>query len=101
MKDLLPETIVASGPSWGTIRVTRAMQIAVLDKDPQAQMCSSEVLEDEYEEEDDAFCVPHPHLFAVGDAADAFGAMKAGHTAYYQVCKSNVLVSVTVLMYVR
>lgn len=26
----------------------------------------------------------YPHLFAIGDAADAFGAIKAGHTAYYQ-----------------
>jgi apoptosis-inducing factor 2 len=28
---------------------------------------------------------PYPHIFAVGDAADAFGALKAGHCAYYQV----------------
>lgn len=27
---------------------------------------------------------PHPHIFAIGDAADAFGALKAGHSAYYQ-----------------
>lgn len=27
---------------------------------------------------------PHAHLFCVGDAADAFGALKAGHTAYWQ-----------------
>ncbi|KAF8839199.1 FAD/NAD(P)-binding domain-containing protein [Paxillus ammoniavirescens] len=26
----------------------------------------------------------YPQLFAIGDAADAFGAIKAGHTAYYQ-----------------
>ncbi|KAG6335014.1 hypothetical protein ID866_4072 [Astraeus odoratus] len=26
----------------------------------------------------------YPHIFAVGDAADAFGAHKAGHCAYYQ-----------------
>lgn len=31
--------------------------------------------------------VPHtyPNIFVVGDAADAFGAIAAGHTAYYQV----------------
>lgn len=28
----------------------------------------------------------YPHIFVVGDAADAFGAINAGHTAYYQVC---------------
>ncbi|KZP00058.1 FAD/NAD(P)-binding domain-containing protein [Calocera viscosa TUFC12733] len=27
---------------------------------------------------------PWPNLFAIGDAADAFGAIKAGHTAHYQ-----------------
>ncbi|KAF9222172.1 FAD/NAD(P)-binding domain-containing protein [Gyrodon lividus] len=35
----------------------------------------------------------YPHLFAIGDAADAFGAIKAGHTAYYQgeVAARNVV----------
>ncbi|KIY44453.1 hypothetical protein FISHEDRAFT_51579 [Fistulina hepatica ATCC 64428] len=27
---------------------------------------------------------PYPHIFVVGDSADAFGAMKAGHTAWSQ-----------------
>ncbi|KAL0565631.1 hypothetical protein V5O48_016390 [Marasmius crinis-equi] len=27
---------------------------------------------------------PYPHIFCVGDSADAFGAIKAGHTAYWQ-----------------
>lgn len=37
-------------------------------------------------------CV-YPHLFAIGDAADVFGACKAGHTAYYQggVAARNVI----------
>ncbi|KAI6127312.1 FAD/NAD(P)-binding domain-containing protein [Pisolithus sp. B1] len=35
----------------------------------------------------------YPHIFAVGDAADAFGALQAGHTAYYQaeVAARNVV----------
>jgi apoptosis-inducing factor 2 len=35
----------------------------------------------------------YPHLFAIGDSADAFGAIKAGHTAYYQgeVAARNVI----------
>lgn len=35
----------------------------------------------------------YPHLFAIGDAADAFGACKAGYTAYYQgeVAARNVI----------
>ncbi|KAJ7071559.1 hypothetical protein C8F01DRAFT_1111045 [Mycena amicta] len=36
---------------------------------------------------------PYPHIFVVGDAADAFGAIPAGHNAYYQaeVAAKNVL----------
>ncbi|KAG6884056.1 hypothetical protein C0993_001790 [Termitomyces sp. T159_Od127] len=36
---------------------------------------------------------PYPHIFAIGDAADAFGALAAGHNAYYQgeVAARNVL----------
>ncbi|KAJ7760896.1 hypothetical protein DFH07DRAFT_771684 [Mycena maculata] len=35
----------------------------------------------------------YPHIFVVGDAADAFGAIPAGHNAYYQaeVAARNVL----------
>ena len=33
---------------------------------------------------------PYPHIFAIGDAADAFGAINAGHTAYYQVRMPNL-----------
>jgi NADH dehydrogenase FAD-containing subunit len=37
--------------------------------------------------------IPYPHLFCVGDSADAFGAIKAGHTAYWQaeVAARNIL----------
>ncbi|KAJ3793089.1 hypothetical protein GGU11DRAFT_853669 [Lentinula aff. detonsa] len=36
---------------------------------------------------------PYPNIFVVGDAADAFGAIPAGHTAYYQgeVAARNIL----------
>lgn len=30
---------------------------------------------------------PYPHIFAIGDAADAFGAIPAGHNAYTQASK--------------
>ena len=30
----------------------------------------------------------HSHFFVIGDAANAFGAIKAGHTAYHQVYSS-------------
>lgn len=31
---------------------------------------------------------PYPNIFVIGDAADAFGAIPAGHTAYHQVRSS-------------
>ncbi|TEB26391.1 FAD/NAD(P)-binding domain-containing protein [Coprinellus micaceus] len=36
---------------------------------------------------------PYPNIFVVGDSADAFGAIQAGHTAYYQseVAAKNIL----------
>ncbi|KAF7319844.1 Glycoside hydrolase family 5 protein [Mycena kentingensis (nom. inval.)] len=41
----------------------------------------------------DTETTPYPHIFVVGDAADAFGAIPAGHNAYYQaeVAAKNVL----------
>lgn len=112
MEALLPESIVAGGPSNGMIRVKRTMQVAV----PSSE-CPGDILaacttdgstlreqtdenenesddgdkeedgDNEEDSDDDAdLSVPFPHLFAIGDAADAYGAIKAGHTAYYQVC---------------
>ncbi|PCH37322.1 hypothetical protein WOLCODRAFT_158045 [Wolfiporia cocos MD-104 SS10] len=42
---------------------------------------------------DEHLHVPHPHLFAIGDAADAFGAMNSGRSSYFQaeVATSNIL----------
>ncbi|THH06413.1 hypothetical protein EW145_g4104 [Phellinidium pouzarii] len=36
---------------------------------------------------------PFPHIFVIGDSADAFGAIKAGHTAYWQgeVAARNII----------
>lgn len=36
---------------------------------------------------------PYPRIFVIGDAADAFGAIKAGHTAYWQaeVAARNII----------
>lgn len=103
---ILPDSIVPDGPSKGMIRVKHTMQVAV----PAAQSSSSvqktgaapipsayrTVAEEEQQEEQQEECngednddgdltVPYDHLFAIGDAADAFGAINAGHTAYYQV----------------
>lgn len=41
--------------------------------------------EEEEEEEEINLVTPYPHIFVIGDAADAFGALHAGHNAYFQV----------------
>lgn len=76
MKSLLPDSIVPDGPSKGKICVKRSMQVAVPD---------AERTDNKSEEDDANLSVPYPNLFAIGDAADAFGAMNAGHTARFQV----------------
>ncbi|KAK7028566.1 apoptosis-inducing factor B [Favolaschia claudopus] len=57
-----------------------------------AQVLRTMQLEEEEEEEED-LSTPYPHIFAIGDAANAFGAIPAGHNAYYQaeVAARNVL----------
>ncbi|KAJ7932938.1 hypothetical protein B0H13DRAFT_754415 [Mycena leptocephala] len=44
-------------------------------------------------DEDEEQTTPYPHIFAIGDAADAFGALPAGHNAWAQgeVTGRNVL----------
>ena len=76
MKSLLPHSIVPDGSSKGKIRVKRSLQVAV----PGPERAKNQTNED-----DGNLSVPYPNLFAIGDAADAFGAMNAGHTARFQV----------------
>ena len=59
--------------------------------DPNSETEATEVEEDsEFETLPDT---PYGHIFAIGDAADAFGAIKAGHTAYWQaeVAARNII----------
>lgn len=63
IRDMAPSTI---NPSNNLVYVRRTLQLA----DPP-----------EYEDED-PLVTHYPHIFVVGDAADAFGALKAGHTAW-------------------
>ncbi|KAH9915636.1 iron uptake cluster protein [Amylocystis lapponica] len=78
MAALLPEAIVPGGSEKGSIRVQRTMQVAV----PSAQ-----------NDTDTPLAVPHPHLFAIGDAADAFGAINSARMAFAQaeVAVRNIL----------
>ncbi|KAJ7666838.1 hypothetical protein DFH06DRAFT_252174 [Mycena polygramma] len=77
-------------------------EIALLDADADADESSDPVdeaespqLQDPADAVDDSESThtPYPHIFVVGDAADAFGAIPAGHNAYYQaeVAARNVL----------
>ena len=87
------------------VRILRSMQVAVprqpsVDavKDPveqlQDELSRSSLSDDALPTgtgQPKAMEVPHPHLFAIGDVADAFGAIKAGHTAYHQVRAQRLL----------
>ncbi|KAF8311595.1 FAD/NAD(P)-binding domain-containing protein [Clavulina sp. PMI_390] len=58
-------------PETKQARVLRTMQLGLVSPSPSSTGSESET-------------TPYPHIFAVGDAADAFGAIQAGHMSYYQ-----------------
>ncbi|TCD67840.1 hypothetical protein EIP91_011902 [Steccherinum ochraceum] len=98
VQSFLPDSIVHHGPSKGTIRVKRSLQVGVpvkptVDGLANGLASASIAKHDEASPEDAELDVPYPHLFAVGDAADAFGAINAGHTAYAQalIAAKNIL----------
>ncbi|KAF7794141.1 hypothetical protein EIP86_005272 [Pleurotus ostreatoroseus] len=108
VQSFLPDSIVPAGPSQGMVRVKRTMQVAVPSTEPADDTTprpsrvtrphefreSDEDDDSESDEEDDSdLSVPYPHLFAIGDAADAYGAINAGHTAYFQgeIAARNIL----------
>ena len=64
-------------PDDGLSHVLRSMQLGILSPGPHASGDS--------ETEQEVETTPYPNIFAIGDVADAFGAIPAGHTAYYQV----------------
>ncbi|EKM58396.1 uncharacterized protein PHACADRAFT_117301 [Phanerochaete carnosa HHB-10118-sp] len=78
LRKVAPDSIIADGPNHGQVRVTRSMQIAV----PLAEPCCSDGLHS-----------ISPHIFAIGDPADAFGASKLGYCAHSQgmVAANNIL----------
>ncbi|KIK18902.1 hypothetical protein PISMIDRAFT_108710 [Pisolithus microcarpus 441] len=76
----------------GLIRVTREMQVLVEDENNEVGF-GEEEQEDRTSPSRAKRRTIYPHIFAVGDAADAFGALQAGHTAYHQaeVAARNVV----------
>ncbi|THH32083.1 hypothetical protein EUX98_g2115 [Antrodiella citrinella] len=97
--DLLPEAIIPDGPSKSLIRVNRKLQIGVPAAASQVDRVADGLSKlsvgdlKTAEPGDAELDVPHPHLFAIGDAADTFGAINAGHTAHAQalVAANNIL----------
>ncbi|KLO16071.1 FAD/NAD(P)-binding domain-containing protein [Schizopora paradoxa] len=75
LRELSPDSV---DPLTGLAHVLPTMQLGILPSN-----------EAEMEEE----VTLYPHIFVIGDAADAFGAIKAGHTASFQaeVAAANIL----------
>jgi len=102
LQSLLPSSIVEAGPSKGMIKVNRYLQIGVpsipLNSNLSQLPFHEGVMEEEVEQEQEGteqeeLYIPHSHMFAIGDAADAFGAINAGHNAYFQgeIAARNIL----------
>ncbi|KAG1896746.1 uncharacterized protein F5891DRAFT_958167 [Suillus fuscotomentosus] len=83
LRNMDPRTV---SPDTGLAHVLRTMQLCVPPP-------SIEPLE--FQTDDILQCQKtlYPNIFVVGDAADAFDAIKAGHTSYYQaeVAARNIL----------
>ncbi|KAG6918008.1 hypothetical protein DXG01_017018 [Tephrocybe rancida] len=101
LKELDPATV---NPGDSLAHVLRTMQLGVLRSSSSASTSElEEVLEKVSLSESDTPTTPsddelleetpYPHIFVVGDAADAFGAIAAGHNAYYQgiIAANNIL----------
>ncbi|KAK0229565.1 hypothetical protein EDD85DRAFT_957340 [Armillaria nabsnona] len=81
----------------GLARVLRTLQVSDLETDPDMLPAalaniSLDVITEPGQDRGKV-TTQYPHIFAIGDAADAFGAIKAGHNAYFQgeVAARNVL----------
>ncbi|GAB1523822.1 hypothetical protein RhiTH_006972 [Rhizoctonia solani] len=83
MRSLAPHAI---DDQTGMIKVLRTMQV---DLPPKSRFVA----------QDGSTNAPRtelPHVYAIGDAADAFGVIKAGHTAHWQaeVAAKNIVASI-------
>lgn len=80
-----PSVLVADGEWKDAARVRRTMQLA--ERVPADALPAPAVSDEDADEvqEDPTTRVRAEHVFVIGDAADAFGAINAGHCAYAQV----------------
>ncbi|KZP24001.1 iron uptake cluster protein [Athelia psychrophila] len=72
----------------GMAKVLRTLQLGIesaSEAETPLRALETERVEEEY--------TPYPHIFAIGDAADSFGDINAGHTARFQgeVAAKNIL----------
>lgn len=91
LRDFAPETV---DEATGYAKVNRALQLVTV---PVAKSDAEEVADKLNELDlDKSLTVQkslYPHIFVIGDAADGFGAIKAGHNAYSQgeVAYKNII----------
>jgi NADH dehydrogenase FAD-containing subunit len=96
LKEFAPETIE---PSLGYAKVNRALQLIPNQSTNVHGIDSFSELTNELStinlnhSEQEIQSTSYGHIFVVGDAANAFGAIKAGYNAYYQagVAARNIL----------
>jgi len=90
LRDFAPETIEDTGYA----KVNRALQLIPAPVvQPTADVIADKLKALGLDEPEGIQSTPYGHIFVIGDAADAFGAVKAGHNAYYQaeIASRNIL----------
>jgi len=98
LKMFAPETIEES---TGYAKVNRALQLIPASSSPVSLSNEDGSLEKipslldslDLDDAEESQPTPYGHIFVIGDAADTFGAIKAGHNAYFQaaVASRNIL----------
>lgn len=78
MRALAPRSVDAES---GLIRVLPSLQVSASPSEP--QLVNQQEGQRSYRKEGTDEVIPH--IFAIGDSADTFGAINAGHTAAFQV----------------
>jgi len=96
LRDFAPETI---DESTGYARVNRALQLLPISMKSNGfkNATTADIVAHQLHvldlDEEEIASTPYERIFVVGDAADSFGAIKAGYNAYYQaeVAARNIL----------
>ena len=88
---VLPTMQLGIRPS--TDGIAEALEQVALNAEYAESMSDLSESELELEGEGELESTPFPNIFVIGDSADAFGAIKAGHNAYFQaeVAARNII----------